>query len=367
VTCRPSEPCGACDHCVDDPLAKLRNGAWLDAQTFPTLRYHVPRVVPEGLTLNVGPPKVGKSWEALSFGLAIAAGGRVLGCVPVEARPVLYLALEDGDRRLQDRARKLLEGDPIPAAFEYLTRVHPGRLLETIRLWLTRHPDASPFVILDTLGKVMPPALMGESSYQRDYRIGTALKDLVDEHDGAALFVNHHDSKALRDDFVLAVSGTNGLAGAADTIVVLSRKRHDPNGVIQVTGRDVVEGEYAVRFESGHRWLLDGADFDDATANLRSRRDSESLGDRSAAIVGYAKDQAPASVTPKEIADRYDIDAKQAGVYLQRLADTDRLTKVGRGQYAYPTPVVSVGSVGLDLTDTTDTTLTTPHWGEDEL
>lgn len=359
MSCRPSDPCGRCDHCADDPLARLRDGAWLDAQTFPPLRYHVPRVVPEGLTFNVGPPKIGKSWQALSFGLAIATGGRVLGSVQVDARPVLYLALEDGDRRLQDRARKLLEGDPIPAAFNYITDVAPGRLLETIRTWLGRHYGAEPFVILDTLGKVMPPAMMGETAYQRDYRIGTALKDVVDDHDGAALFVNHHDRKATSDDFVQAVSGTNGLAGAADTIVVLSRKRHDPNGVLCVTGRDVVEGEYAVRFEAGCRWLLDGRDFDDATATLRTRRDSEALGDRSAAIVGYAKGQAPASITPKEIAERYDIDAKQAGVYLQRLADTARLTKVGRGQYAYPTPVVSVGSVGLDGAETTETTLTT--------
>lgn len=360
--CIPSHPCGRCDHCTDEPdlLAAVRNGTWLDAQHFPPLRYHVDRVVPEGLTLNVGPPKIGKSWLVLAYGLAIAAGGRVLGSVPVDARPVLYLALEDGDRRLQDRARQLLESDPIPHGFEYITRVQPDLLFDTIRAWMARHPGAEPFVILDTLGKVMPPALMGESSYQRDYRIGTALKAIADEHDGAGLLVNHHDRKAGADDFVQAVSGTHGLAGAADTICVLARRRHEANGVMQVTGRDVIEGEYAVRFDAGCRWLLDGDDFDDATATLRTRRDTETLGDRSVAIIGYAKTQGAAPITPREIADRYNLDAKQAAVYLQRLADTRRLVKVGRGQYTYPPE--SVGSVVSDTTDTTHTTDTTPLW-----
>jgi hypothetical protein len=365
--CVPSAPCGACDFCTEDPelLAGVRNGAWLDAQHFPPLRYHVDRVVPEGLTLNVGPPKIGKSWLVLSYGLAIAAGGRVLGNVAVDPRPVLYLALEDGDRRLQDRARKLLEGDPIPSAFEYLTRVQPGRLLDTIRAWLARHPGAEPFVVLDTLGKIMPPALLGESSYQRDYRIGSALKAVADEHDGAGLLVNHHDRKASSDDFVQAVSGTHGLAGAADTIVVLARRRHDPSGVLQVTGRDVIEGEYAVRFDGGCRWLLDGTDFDDATATLRTRRDTETLGDRSTAIIGYARSKAPATITAKEIAERYDLAVDDAGRYLRRLADTGRLTRATRGRFTVPLSEVSevsdAGNVVVGLFGQTDTTDTLPE------
>jgi hypothetical protein len=117
--------------------------------------------------------------------------------------------LEDGDRRLQDRCRQLLEGDPIPEAFEYITRLaEPSTLLETINQWMNRHTDESPVVILDTLGKVMPPALMGESAYGRDYRIGSALKRRADERPGSSVVVSHHDRKAMSDDFIDAVSGT---------------------------------------------------------------------------------------------------------------------------------------------------------------
>ena len=229
---------------------------WLDEQTFPPLAYAIPGLVAEGLTFNAGPPKVGKSWELLDFALALAAGGVALGHIRVgDPRPVFYLALEDGDKRLQDRCRKLLQGGPIPERLHYLTKVEPGRVLDTGHEWLARYPDDRPVLLLDTLGKVMPPAVYGESPYDRDYRIGSELKRLADEITGASVIVNHHDRKAYSDDFIHAISGTNGLAGAADTIIVIARRRHETEGTIQVTGRDIAEGEYAVTFQDGCQWV----------------------------------------------------------------------------------------------------------------
>jgi RecA-family ATPase len=66
-------------------------------------------MLPEGLTLLAGKPKLGKSWLAFSVALSIAAGGGALGAQPVAKGDVLYLALEDNARRLQSRARRLLE------------------------------------------------------------------------------------------------------------------------------------------------------------------------------------------------------------------------------------------------------------------
>lgn len=77
-----------------DLLAGLRNGSWLDRQDFPPLKYAVPGLIPEGTTLLVGPPKIGKSWFVLACALATAAGGVVLDKITVTARPTLYLALE---------------------------------------------------------------------------------------------------------------------------------------------------------------------------------------------------------------------------------------------------------------------------------
>jgi hypothetical protein len=66
------------------------------------------------------------------------------------------------------------------------------------------------------------------------------------------LLVNHHDRKAAADDFVDTVSGTHGLAGAADTVIVLTRSRNETSGLLKVTSRDVPEGEYALMLTDGY-------------------------------------------------------------------------------------------------------------------
>jgi hypothetical protein len=326
------------DHGTPDAaplLAGLRNGAWLDAQNFPPLAYAVPGVIPEGLALLVGPPKIGKSWLVLAADLAAATGGKAFG-ITIPRRPALYLALEDSDRRLQDRCRKLLGGDPIPPEFEYLVRVE-GPVIDTITTWLDRHHDVPPLVILDTLGKVMPPAMQGESSYGRDYRVGTTLKRIADQHPGMTLLVNHHDRKAAAEDFVDSVSGTHGLAGAADTVIVLTRSRHETGGLLRVTGRDVAEGEYALRFVEGSTWDLDGANLEEAAARAREARLSGGVGDRSAEIIAYVAANPP-HVRAGEVEEKFGQDARR---YLKRLADSGRLRRLSRGLY---TSVPSVPS-----------------------
>jgi AAA domain/Transcriptional regulator, AbiEi antitoxin len=339
---------------ADKLVSTIRTGAWLDAQVFPPLTYAVPGLVPEGSVLLVGAPKIGKSWLVLSVALAAASGGRALG-IEVPKRPVLYLALEDGDRRLQDRCRRLLADDPIPPELEYQTRVEPGRVADTIATWV--HWRNEPLVILDTLGKVMPPALMGESSYQRDYRVGTALKRIVDEHQGMTLIVNHHDRKANADDFVDAVSGTHGLAGAADTIIVLARDRQEVAGMVKVTGRDVAEGEYAVTFKDGAVWELHGHDLEAAREKAQAMRATAGVSDRMLDVVLYAYEH-PEGVRRGDVAEALGLDPRQASVYLSRAVAAGRLRRADRGLY---TPVISVALLAPDApTDNNATHITPP-------
>lgn len=317
-------------------LGRIRNGAWLQAQSFPPLRYHLPRVIPEGFTLLVGPPKIGKSWFVLALGLAAATGGRALG-LTVDPGPVLYLALEDGDRRMQDRCHILLGDDHIPKDFEYVTDVEPGMVLVGIRAWLAEQAldTRPPLVILDTLGAVMPPAAFGDTTYSRDYRIGRHIKAVADSHPGVAFLVNHHDRKAVSEDFVEKVSGTNGLAGAADTIVVLARPRQGQAGLLQVTGRDVTEGEYAVTFDgTSGLWGLEGADLDAAARAARSRRaDGGSLGDISVEVIEFIDDH-PDGVRAREVEAELGESARR---YLSRLVAAGRIRRLARGKYG---PVV---------------------------
>ncbi|MEU7807890.1 AAA family ATPase [Micromonospora chalcea] len=322
-------------------LDAIRDGAWLDAQEFPPLRYAVDGLVPEGFTVLVGPPKVGKSWLIGGMLLAIAGGGAALGRIRLSSkRRVLYLALEDGDRRMQSRCRKLLgDGEPLPALFHYVTRVSPNEVLATIDAFLARYPDTA-MVVIDTLGKVMPPAGPNETTYQRDYRVGGRIKDIADKRPGLAVVAIHHDRKASADDFVERVSGTNGLAGSADTIVVLARKRQSTEGLLMVTGRDVPEAEYALEMTDGVNWTLDGHDLAAAAANARKREETSAgqVSDTSAQIIDFVR-QHEGGVSRAQVVERF---GDNAGRYLARHTDAGRLVRVGRGLYAVPSPVPSV-------------------------
>ena len=89
-----------------------------------------------------GAPKLGKSWLALSLGIAVGSGGVALGKIDVDQGDVLYLALEDNARRLQERLRLLLNGDGAPAGLWIETawpRLDDGGDTQLVE-WLDEHP-----------------------------------------------------------------------------------------------------------------------------------------------------------------------------------------------------------------------------------
>jgi hypothetical protein len=141
--------------------------------------------------------------------------------------------------------------------------------------------------------------------------------------------VLHHDRKASSEDFVDSVSGTHGLAGAADTIIVLCRARQSSDGSLKVTGRDVPENEYALKVVDGKAWQLDGSDLAAAAAVARKRGESRALGDISMQILAAIREH-PEGIRAKELAERFGDDVYQ---YLKRLTDAGRIHKVSRGLY----------------------------------
>ncbi|WP_069162056.1 AAA family ATPase [Nocardia altamirensis] len=312
-------------------LDGLRDGGWLDAQQFPPLAWCVEGIIPEGFGLLVAPPKAGKSWFVAGVGLACAGGGFALGRIPVQRRPVLYLALEDGHRRLQSRFRTLMANKPIPEGISVIIKARANQVVPMIAEYLIRHADAAPLVILDTLGKVRPPKQRGEDAYAADYAIGSQLKSAIDSAPGASLLVVHHTRKAESVDFVDAVSGTQGIAGSADFVLVLNRKRKSDQAVLSVTGRDVPENEYALVTDAG-RWSLDGTDLMDAAATVTTRQHTANLGDRTADALAFVASR-PLGTRATDLATHLGIGNDDAGKYLRRLHEKELIGKRTRGVY----------------------------------
>ncbi len=311
-------------------------GPELLAHEFPPLRWIVPKLVPAGLSLLVGAPKVGKSWAALDVALAVAAGGMALGGIGVEAGGVLYLALEDGPRRVADRMRLLLGSHAASERFNAFTDWPRGDdAARAAWQWCTDHPDIR-LVVVDTLARVRPARSKGGNSYDEDTAALIPWQELAERFKVAVVLV-HHDRKAGDGgDFVDSVSGTHGLACVADTTLVLDRARMEDYGRLRLTGRDVQERELVLR-RVGPVWAIHDGPMPDPD-----------LGDSSARIVGWIAAQ-PEPVRSAEVALALGFSGDNVRRTLARLVDSRRLVKSGRGLYRMPVPsVLSVSTEDED-------------------
>ena len=297
----------------------------LAARAFPPIVWLVPGTMVEGLSLLVGRPKLGKSWFILDLCIAIASER---GCFMVSVEPgtrgdVLYLALEDNLRRLQRRLKKLCPTGVTPERLEFHTewpRSDQGGI-EALREWTAEHPNAK-MVVIDTLAAIRP--LGGNDGYGKDYAAIAAIQKLSMET-GVSIVVLHHDRKAEADDAFDTVSGTLGITGAADTILILRRDPVSHMCVLHGRGRDVEEFEKAVRFDKDVCvWRLMGDPED-------LRRSKE----RKTVISAIEDTDEPAG--PKEIADRTGMKLANLKVLLGKMVKDGVLERSG-GKYSVRTP-----------------------------
>jgi hypothetical protein len=143
----------------------------------------------------------------------------------------------------------------------------------------------------------------------------------------------HHVRKAGAEDFLATVSGTNGLAGAADAVLVLERARAQADGVLHVTGRDVDETDYALAFDprAGAWRLLDGP------ASDYLIRDTRSL------VLRYLRDDP--GQRPKQIADALHLDPATIRQTCRRMVEDGQLHATPGGAYS-PAGTRSSGDSG---------------------
>lgn len=236
-------------------VEKLKRGKnseeLLDAE-FPPVPWVIPGFITTGLTLLAGPPKIGKSFLALGMASALSTGGRVFGEIKVEPVGVLMLALEDTERRLKERLQKMWVRGSRMLDIRTQWPVGAG-CLSYLDAWLNEY-QTTKAVFIDTLQKVS--GVEDANSYRETYLSTAALKKVADKY-SVAIIAIHHTSKAQVTDFVHAVNGSVGLTGAADTVITMRRVRMQDDGILSITGRDVEEKEYGIRFDAGlGTWTL---------------------------------------------------------------------------------------------------------------
>lgn len=222
--------------------------------------YVVENLISTGITILASPPKFGKSWMCMDLAISVANGTEFMG-LHTEKKGVIYMALEDGDYRLQDRGLKVAGNRSIPSNL-YLVKDAPilaDGLLGMLEALVAECGDIG-MVIIDTLQKIRGTAGKTEGVYGYDYReLGQLHKYALDR--GIALILVHHLNKGGDDsDFVGRLNGSTGISGAADSIITLSRaKRGDKETKMSITGRDVTERTLVLQMDWGtYRWTILG-------------------------------------------------------------------------------------------------------------
>lgn len=209
------------------------------AADIPLPKFVIETILPEGLSVLAGRPKSGKSWLSLLHGICTAGGLDCFG-EPVPARDVLHLALEDTRCRYRARAKKIISaiGPVDTSRLNVRTnwpRAGSGGLLRLAE-WMKDHPGG--LVIVDTLARFRDRSRGRGNGYEEDYAALSELKVLADNY-GAGIEVVTHTRKSAADDPFDEVSGTLGINGAADGIMVLDRQRGAEVAALYMTGRDM--------------------------------------------------------------------------------------------------------------------------------
>lgn len=297
------------------------SAAVLKQKHFDPTEWVVPGILPQGAIILGGRPKLGKSWAALDIAIAVADGSVAFG-KQCSAGNVLYGALEDTLRRLKSRMWKLTGPSAWPTRLDFLCelpRADEGGI-EIVRSWLVQ-AEMPRLVIVDTLAKVRPGKGRDEGNYDADYRAVTCWKELADEFNVAIVLV-HHVRKMVADDPIEMISGTNGLTGAADAILILNRTGQ--GSTLGGRGRDLEDFALAIHFDSQDcRWSVLGDAADVQRSNERN------------AILGVLA-RSPVPLAPKQIAATLGAKDDAVRQMVLRMTEAGEITKVGRGLYATP-------------------------------
>ena len=205
-------------------------------------------LVSQGVNVISGASKIGKSWLMLWLALMVAQGLPVWG-LPTLHCGVLYLSLEDTQRRIKDRLYILTDNAPDNLYFAVTAGLIGGGLEEQVTDFLTEHPDTK-LVIIDTLQKVRDSrGSAGKTGmYGNDYDDISSIKRIADSFNISIVLVHHLRKLQDSDDPFNDVSGSTGIIGAADTNFILRRKRSGNDATLLVSGRDVEYQELTLQF-----------------------------------------------------------------------------------------------------------------------
>jgi hypothetical protein len=225
----------------------------------PPTKWYVGEVLQEGATLLSGDPKVGKSFLALQIAIAVAGRSEaVCGSLTVGIHGrVLYLALDDGsEKRIHERLHQLTTDEDAVRNIDFVYQRNLRNLADGFLEDLERAMAGKEYamVILDTLGAVLGLS-SAKNIYRQEYQEAIKLQKLAQKY-GFCLLIIHHTNKGEGKDAVQRASGSHGLTGAVDSVMLL--RLENGRGVLDARPRDGESSTYHLDRSEDGGWLVTG-------------------------------------------------------------------------------------------------------------
>lgn len=313
--------------------AKGITAAELSAKVFQPLMWIVDGILPEGCYLLSARPKVGKSWMALQISLAVAFGTPTLGR-PVVKGKAIYLALEENQRRLQDRL-KLLRPQGYATSNLHLFTQWPafdnGGLEKLIDLI---HEHKPKLLVIDTLAKVRP-ASRNNHVYENDYKALAPLTTIAGTYRCCIVIVTHNRKGKAESDVIEQVSGSLGLMGAVDGALIIDGVRTDQQYKLSLVGRDIPnDDQLAISRQPNGEWHVLG--------NAKEVY----MSDERKAITDLLASH-PTGLRPKDVADLLGKTAVAARKLMLTMAFDSQLVSDNKGNYTLPANSSNGGMGGI--------------------
>ena len=245
-------------------IQRVQDPAYLHTVTFDQLMDSVfqgrPAVIENflypGVYLLAGAPKIGKSFLVAQIAYHVSVGKELWGYI-VHPGTVLYLALEDDERRLQNRMFRMFDVEGTSDLYFATHAKMIGRGLdEQLEGFIGEHRDTR-LIIIDTLQKVRE-TVKDAYSYANDYEVIGRLKTFAGKYGICVLLVHHTRKQPAGDSFEM-ISGTTGLLGCADGALLMQKeKRTSYTATLDVVGRDQPDQRlYRIKHPEQLNWELD--------------------------------------------------------------------------------------------------------------
>ena len=223
----------------------------------------IPGLLLTGVTILAGAPKIGKSFLVLQIGYHVATG-KPMWDRPVLTGHVLYLALEDTERRLQQRSYDMFGPDGTNNLhFATAAKKVNSGLLEQLSFFLNQFPGTG-LIIIDTMQASRDGTPKG-NLYAEDCAFMETVQGFSKKHSVSILLVHHTRKMPDQTDSFNMVSGSNGNMGGADTTIIMSKEnRTDRKATLEITGRDIPDQKlFLVRGLDNPCWELSEQESDE--------------------------------------------------------------------------------------------------------